>query len=286
MMREKEFVFLNGEFLPKDEAKISVFDRGFIFGDGIYEVVPVIFGKMVDKEEFWQRFTRSLEAIKLNFPYEKEEFEAILNELTAKNLLKEGGIYMQVTRGVASREFSFVKNLKPTIMAFAFECNVLKNEFEEGVSVISVPDLRWKRRDIKSISLLAQCYAKEQAVLAGAFEAFMIENGKVNEASSASAFIIKNKTLVTKPFSNAILPGIRRQNILKFAGELGLKIEQRAFNMQEVYEADEVFISAATLLLLSVVKADDRLINGGKVGEFVPKLRAKYVEKITAEAQG
>ncbi|MCR2039488.1 D-amino acid aminotransferase [Campylobacter helveticus] len=286
MMREKEFVFLNGEFLPKDEAKISVFDRGFIFGDGIYEVVPVIFGKMVDKEEFWQRFTRSLEAIKLNFPYEKEEFEAILNELTAKNLLKEGGIYMQVTRGVASREFSFVKNLKPTIMAFVFECNVLKNEFEEGVSVISVPDLRWKRRDIKSISLLAQCYAKEQAVLAGAFEAFMIENGKVNEASSASAFIIKNKTLVTKPFSNAILPGIRRQNILKFAGELGLKIEQRAFSMQEVYEADEVFISAATLLLLSVVKADDRLINGGKVGEFVPKLRAKYVEKITAEAQG
>ena len=285
-MREKEFVFLNGEFLPKDEAKISVFDRGFIFGDGIYEVVPVIFGKMVDKEEFWQRFTRSLEAIKLNFPYEKEEFEAILNELTAKNLLKEGGIYMQVTRGVASREFSFVKNLKPTIMAFVFECNVLKNEFEEGVSVISVPDLRWKRRDIKSISLLAQCYAKEQAVLAGAFEAFMIENGKVNEASSASAFIIKNKTLVTKPFSNAILPGIRRQNILKFAGELGLKIEQRAFSMQEVYEADEVFISAATLLLLSVVKADDRLINGGKVGEFVPKLRAKYVEKITAEAQG
>ncbi|WP_270973479.1 D-amino acid aminotransferase [Campylobacter helveticus] len=286
MMREKEFVFLNGEFLPKDEAKISVFDRGFIFGDGIYEVVPVIFGKMVDKEEFWQRFTRSLEAIKLNFPYEKEEFEAILNELTAKNLLKEGGIYMQVTRGVASREFSFVKNLKPTIMAFVFECNVLKNEFEEGVSVISVPDLRWKRRDIKSISLLAQCYAKEQAVLAGAFEAFMIENGKVNEASSASAFIIKNKTLVTKPFSNAILPGIRRQNILKFAGELGLKIEQRAFSMQEVYEADEVFISAATLLLLSVVKADDKLINGGKVGEFVPKLRAKYVEKITAEAQG
>lgn len=286
MMREKEFVFLNGEFLPKDEAKISVFDRGFIFGDGIYEVVPVIFGKMVDKEEFWQRFTRSLEAIKLNFPYEKEEFEAILNELTAKNLLKEGGIYMQVTRGVASREFSFVKNLKPTIMAFVFECNVLKNEFEEGVSVISVPDLRWKRRDIKSISLLAQCYAKEQAVLAGAFEAFMIENGKVNEASSASAFIIKNKTLATKPFSNAILPGIRRQNILKFAGELGLKIEQRAFSMQEVYEADEVFISAATLLLLSVVKADDRLINGGKVGEFVPKLRAKYVEKITAEAQG
>ncbi|EPV4930993.1 D-amino acid aminotransferase [Campylobacter upsaliensis] len=284
MMQEKEIVFLNGEFLHKDQAKISIFDRGFIFGDGIYEVVPVVFSKMVDKEEFWQRFERSLGAIKLSLPYKKEEFEDILKDLIAKNSLKEGGIYMQITRGVASREFSFVKNLKPTIMAFAFECSVLKSEFEEGVSVISVPDLRWKRRDIKSISLLAQCYAKEQAVEAGAFEAFMIEDGRVNEASSASAFIIKDQALITKPFSNAILPGIRRLNILKFAKELGLKIEQRAFSMQEVYEADEVFISAATLLLLSVVKADGKLINGGKVGEFVPKLRAKYIEKITKEA--
>ncbi|MBS4330745.1 aminotransferase class IV [Campylobacter vulpis] len=284
MMQEKEIVFLNGEFLQKDKAKVSIFDRGFIFGDGIYEVVPVVFSKMVDKEEFWHRFERSLGAIKLSLSYVREEFEDILKELIAKNSLKEGGVYMQITRGVASREFSFVKSLKPTVMAFVFECSVLKNEFEEGVSVISVPDLRWRRRDIKSISLLAQCYAKEQAIEAEAFEAFMIEDGKVNEASSASAFIIKNQTLITKPFSNAILPGIRRLNILKFAHDLGLKIEQRAFSMQEVYEADEVFISAATLLLLSVVKADGKLINGGKVGEFVPKLRAKYVEKITKEA--
>ena len=128
MMKEKQIIFLNGEFLDKNEAKISVFDRGFIFGDGIYEVVPIIKSNLVDREEFWERFLRSLKAIELEFPYEKSEFESILKELILKNSLKEGGVYIQVTRGVASREFAFVKGLKPTIMAFVFECKVLENE--------------------------------------------------------------------------------------------------------------------------------------------------------------
>lgn len=285
MMKEKQIVFLNGEFLDKNEAKISIFDRGFIFGDGIYEVMPVINASLVDKEEFWERFLRSLKAIELEFPYERGEFENILKELILKNSLREGGVYMQVTRGIASREFAFIKGLKPTIMAFVFECKVLENELKDkGISVISVSDLRWKRRDIKSISLLAQCYAKNLAQKAGADEAFMVENGKVNEGSSSSAFIIKDKTLVTKPLSNEILSGIRRKNILVFAKELGLKIDERAFSMSEVYQADEVFISAATLLILPVVRVDTQLINGGKIGEFVPKLRQKYIEKVTREA--
>lgn len=285
MMCEKEWVFLNGEFVRASEAKVSAFDRGFIFGDGIYEVVPIIFGKMVDREEFWQRFQRSLEAIKLSLPYQKERFEEILRELIEKNSIQEGGIYMQLTRGRASRDFAFVKGIEPTVMAFVFECRVIENEMKnKGVSIISVPDLRWKRRDIKSISLLAQCYAKEQAVEAGVDEAFMIEGGKVTEASSSSAFIIKNQTLITKPFSNEILPGIRRKNILTFAKNLGLKIDERAFSMQEVYEADEVFISAATFLILGVIKADGKIIGTGKVGEYTQKLRQKYVEKIKAEA--
>lgn len=283
---EKQIVFLNGEFLDRNEAKISVFDRGFIFGDGIYEVVPIIEGKIVDKEEFWERFQKSLQAIELEFPYEKQEFERILKELLLKNFLKEGGVYIQVTRGVASRDFAFIKGLKPTIMAFVYEAKVIENELKDkGISVISVSDLRWKRRDIKSISLLAQCYAKTQANKAKVDEAFMVENGKVTEGSSSSAFIIKNGVLITKPLSNEILSGIRRKNILKFAKELGLKIDERAFSMQEVYEAEEVFISAATLLLLPVVKADNKLINGGKIGDFVPRLRQKYIEKIIKEAR-
>ena len=286
MMKESDIVFLNGEFLPKDKAKISVFDRGFIFGDGIYEVVPVMNGKMVDKIEFWERFKRSLKEIALNFPYKDSEFESILNELIAKNALKEGGVYMQITRGVASRDFAFTKGLKPTIMAFVYAANIQNNEFaSKGISVVSVPDIRWKRRDIKSISLLAQCYAKEMALNAGADEGFMVENGKVTEATSASAFIIKDKTLITKPFSNEILCGIRRQNILNFAYELGLQVEQRAFTMNDVYEADEVFISAASLPILAVVKADGKIIADGKVGEFTQKLRQRYLQKMKNEAQ-
>ena len=285
MMKESDIVFLNGEFLPKDKAKISVFDRGFIFGDGIYEVVPVMNGVLIDKIEFWERFKRSLKEIALNFPYKDSEFESILNELIAKNALKEGGVYMQITRGIASRDFAFTKGLQPTIMAFVYAANIQNNELaSKGISVVSVPDIRWKRRDIKSISLLAQCYAKEMAVNAGADEGFMVENGKVTEATSASAFIIKDKTLITKPFSNEILPGIRRQNILKFARELNLSVAERAFSMNEVYEADEVFISAASLPILGVIKADGKMIANGKIGKFTQLLRQRYLQKMRNEA--
>lgn len=285
MMKESDIVFLNGEFLPKDKAKISVFDRGFIFGDGIYEVVPVMNGVLIDKSEFWERFKRSLKEIALNLPYKDSEFENILNELIAKNALKEGGVYMQITRGIASRDFAFTKGLQPTIMAFVYAANIQNNELaSKGISVVSVPDIRWKRRDIKSISLLAQCYAKEIAVNAGADEGFMVENGKVTEATSASAFIIKDKTLITKPFSNEILCGIRRQNILKFARELNLSVVERAFSMNEVYEADEVLISAASLPILGVIKADGKMIANGKVGKFTQLLRQRYLQKMRNEA--
>lgn len=284
-MKESDIVFLNGEFLPKDKAKISVFDRGFIFGDGIYEVVPVMNGVLIDKIEFWERFKRSLKEIALNLPYKDSEFENILNELIAKNALKEGGVYMQITRGIASRDFAFTKGLQPTIMAFVYATNIQNNELaSKGISVVSVPDIRWKRRDIKSISLLAQCYAKEMAVNAGADEGFMVENGKVTEATSASAFIIKDKTLITKPFSNEILCGIRRQNILKFARELNLSVAERAFSMNEVYEADEVFISAASLPILGVIKADGKVIANGKIGKFTQLLRQRYLQKMRNEA--
>ena len=226
-----------------------------------------------------------MKEISLNLPYKDSEFESILNELIAKNSLKEGGVYMQITRGIASRDFAFAKGLQPTIMAFVYAANIQNNELaSKGISVVSVPDIRWKRRDIKSISLLAQCYAKEMAVNAGADEGFMVENGKVTEATSASAFIIKDKTLITKPFSNEILCGIRRQNILKFARELNLSVVERAFSMNEVYEADEVFISAASLPILGVVRADGKMIANGKVGKFTQQLRQRYLQKMRNEA--
>ncbi|WP_086244215.1 D-amino acid aminotransferase [Campylobacter devanensis] len=278
-------VFLNGEFIDKDSAKISIFDRGFIFGDGIYEVVPVINSIIVEKDGFWDRFQRSLNEISLNLPYTHDEFESILNNLIEINSLKEGGLYIQITRGVAPRDFSFVKGVKPTIMAFAFSDSVLEHPAaKSGITIISTPDIRWKRRDIKSISLLGQCYAKNQATIAGADECFMVEDGYVTEAGSSSAFIIKDGALITKPLSNEILPGIRRNRLLNLAKQIGLQIQERKFSMDEVYNADECFISAATIILLPVIKADGKAINGGKIGEYTIKLRELYKRALKLEA--
>lgn len=278
-------VFLNGEFIDKDSAKISIFDRGFIFGDGIYEVVPVINSIIVEKDGFWDRFQRSLNEISLNLPYTNDEFESILNNLIEINSLKEGGLYIQITRGVAPRDFSFVKGVKPTIMAFAFSDSVLEHPAaKSGITIISIPDIRWKRRDIKSISLLGQCYAKNQATIAGADECFMVEDGYVTEAGSSSAFIIKDGALITKPLSNEILPGIRRNRLLNLAKQIGLQIQERKFSMDEVYNADECFISAATIILLPVIKADGKAINGGKIGEYTIKLRELYKRALKLEA--
>ncbi len=279
-------VFLNGEFIDKDSAKISIFDRGFIFGDGIYEVVPVINSIIVEKDGFWDRVQRSLNEISLNLPYTNDEFESILNNLIEINSLKEGGLYIQITRGVAPRDFSFVKGVKPTIMAFAFSDSVLEHPAaKSGITIISTPDIRWKRRDIKSISLLGQCYAKNQATIAGADECFMVEDGYVTEAGSSSAFIIKDGALITKPLSNEILPGIRRNRLLNLAKQIGLQIQERKFSMDEVYNADECFISAATIILLPVIKADGKAINGGKIGPFTTKLRELYKEILKAQAK-
>ncbi|MBR8462705.1 D-amino-acid transaminase [Campylobacter sp. faydin G-24] len=285
MATNLDIVFINGEFLPSSEAKISAFDRGFIFGDGIYEVVPVVNSRLVDRDDFWERFERSLMAIELKLPYKKEKFEEILYEVITQNGLKEGGVYLQITRGAAPRDFYFVNGLTPSVFVFCYEANVIDNPLaKSGIEIVSVEDIRWSRRDIKSISLLAQCYAKNEAHKRGAYEGLMVQNGFVTEGCSSSAFIIKDKTLITKPLSNEILPGIRRKTLLKFAELVGLKVEQREFSIDEVYGADEAFISAATLILLPIIKADGRFINGGKVGKYAIKLRELYVRKMLDEA--
>ncbi|QCD45260.1 aminotransferase class IV [Campylobacter mucosalis] len=279
-------VFLNGDFLDVSAAKISVLDRGFIFGDGIYEVVPVINSRLVDRQDFWQRFKRSLAEIELELPYTQDDFEKILYKLIDKNELSEGGVYMQVTRGVAPREFKFLKGLEPTIFTFSYKTNIINNPLAtSGIEVISTPNIRWKRRDIKSISLLAQCKAKNEAAKNDAYEAIMVEDGFVTEGSSSSVLFIKDNTLVTKPLSSEILPGIRRETIIKLAKQIGLNVELRNFTMDEIYNSDEAFISAATLILLPIIKADRRLINGGKIGKYSVQLRELYAQKLIDESK-
>ena len=280
-----DIVFLNGDFLKAEDAKVSIFDRGYVFGDGIYEVVPVINGKVIDKAPFFERFEGSLSKISLKAPFCKAEIITILDTLIAKNDIVEGGIYMQVTRGVAPREFYFPENTPTTFMAFTFKKEIINHPLaEKGIKVVSVEDIRWKRRDIKSISLLGQVLAKEEVHQKGAFEGWMVEDGFVTEGTSSAAFIIKNGVIITRPLSNAILPSIRRKVLMEITASHNIKIEERLFTIEEALNADEAFMASATVFLLPIIEIDGHAIGDGKAGPMVKKLRALYVEAALKEA--
>lgn len=280
-----DIVFLNGDFVAAENAKVSIFDRGYLFGDGIYEVVPVINGKVIDKEPFFERFDSSLRKIALNAPFCKQEIITILDTLIAKNEIIEGGIYMQVTRGVAPREFYFPQNTPTTFMAFTFKKEIIHSTLaQKGVDVVSVEDIRWKRRDIKSISLLGQVLAKEEVHQKGAFEGWMIEDGYITEGTSSSAYIIKDGTIITRPLSNAILPGIRRKVLLRLTQESGIRVVERPFTLEEALDADEAFMSSATVFVLPIVTIDGKTIGNGTPGKLTQQLRNLYVQAALAEA--
>ena len=278
-------VFVNGKFVKEKEAVISIFDRGFIFGDGIYEVVPVIHGKIVDKDYFLERLERSLFELSIPWPCSAQEYIGMMNDLIAKNELQEGIVYSQVTRGPAERNFPFPKSVQPGIIAFTSQMDILDNpDFETGIAVTTTPDLRWKRRDIKSINLLGQVLAKQDAITQNSKEAWMVENGQVTEGASSSAYIVKNDVLVTRSLSNAILPGIRRRTILELAERAKITVEERAFSVAEAKAADEALISSATTMVLGVVSIDGCLIGDGTPGPITRKLRGLYQDRILKEA--
>jgi D-alanine transaminase len=279
-------VYLNGEYLPADEAKVSIFDRGYIFGDGVYEVVPVFEGSVVDKAYFLERLDRSLSQIRLDWPCSKQAYLEVMSELVNRNNLHEGVVYSQVTRGVAERDFPFPTNAAPGFMAFSSHMDLLNNPAAtEGIIVATTPDLRWKRRDIKSINLLGQCMAKQDAVSRGAKEGWMVEDGYVTEGVSSSAYIVIGDKIVTRPLSNSILPGIRRRTLLELAEQTGIQIEERLFTIEEALEADEAFISSATTMALGVVEIDGFQIGNGTHGPITMKMRALYTERVLQEAR-
>ena len=281
-------VFLNGDWVEQNQAKISVFDRGFLFADGVYEVIPVVDGISIDFASFVERLLYSLE--QLSLPNSFASFAALGDHLESQlsnlfetliklNSIKEGGIYMQITRGVSPRDFAFPDDVEPTVMAFGFSKNIINNPFaSSGIKVVTTEDIRWKRRDIKSVALLGQCMAKQQADEKGAFEAWMVEDGFVTEGSSSSAYIVKEKTIITRPLSNSILSGIRRKVILAIAEKNQLTIEQRLFSVDEALAADEAFISSATTFVLPVTQIDDTQIGNGLVGEMTQQVRELYVQ--------
>jgi D-alanine transaminase len=278
-------VFLNGSFLPIEEAKVPFMDRGFLFGDGIYEGIAVLGGHLVDNEAHLERLERSLREVRIPNPYTREEWTRLEEELARRNGLTEGFIYFQVTRGVAERDFMFPENTTPTVAMFTQARSIVNSPAAEtGIAVITVPDLRWKRRDIKSINLLAQVLAKQAAKEAGAQEAWMVEGGFVTEGGSSSSFIVTTEGhIVVRPLSNAILPGITRQSLLALSREAGIELEERLFTVEEAYDAAEAFLTSASSFVLPIVSIDGRPIGNGKPGPVTKKLREIYIGMATAQ---
>lgn len=279
-------VYANGRYLPAAEATISVFDRGFLFGDGVYEVIPVIRGRPVDKAYFLERLRRSLDELQIAWPCSEEDYFDVMARLIADNALEEGVVYSQVTRGVAERNFYFPKDTPSTLIAFTSKLALLDNPAAAtGIRVATTPDLRWKRRDIKSVNLLGQVLAKQDAVSRAADEGWMVEDGVVTEGVSSSAYIVKDGTVITRHLSNEILPGIRRRTLLELAADAMIAIEERPFTVAEALAADEAFISSATTLALGVVEIDGYVIGDGRPGAITKRLREMYKRRILTEAE-
>ena len=273
-------VYLNGTYLPADEARISIFDRAVTFADGIYEVAGVLDGKLIDFEHHMQRYFNSLAKLDIESPLDQPQILEAFRQLVERNQLDEGLVYMQVTRGVAERDFVWPENIKPNLFMFTQPKASIENEAAEtGISLASTPDIRWARRDIKSVNLLAQVLAKKAAHDAGAYEALMVDNdGHVTECGSTSFYMVKDDLILTRPLSNDILPGVTRRAVVALCNTHGLRLVESKFTLDEAKKADEALISGASTYILPVVKIDDQAIGNGTPGELSLRLREIYID--------
>jgi D-alanine transaminase len=274
-------VYVNGAYLPEEEAKISVFDRAFLFGDAVYEVTAVLDGRLVDFAPHLARLDNSLREIALTPPLSHAELRQMHEELIARNGVEEGGVYLQISRGVADRDFAYPENAAPTVVAFTQSRKLIDNPHAKtGVKIVTIPDIRWKRRDIKSTAMLAQAMGKQAAKLRGAYEAWMVEDGLVTEGTSSTAFILDAEgVLRTQPLGTHILPGVTRRAVLRLAKQEGVPFEERPFSVAEALAAREAFMSAATAFVLPVVEIDGTPIGDGKPGPVSQAFRRIYIEE-------
>ena len=276
-------VYVNGEYLPEHEAKVSVFDRGFLMADGVYEVTSVLGGKLIDFEGHAKRLARSLSELQIRKPMEDEALLDIHRELVARNDIDEGLIYLQIPRGAPNdRDFIFPpEDTEPTVVLFTQSKPGLADSpaARTGLKVISIPDIRWGRRDIKTVQLLYPSMGKMMAKAAGADDAWMVEEGAVTEGTSNNAYIVKGNTIVTRHLGNEILHGITRAAVLRFAREAQMQVEERAFTIEEAQDADEAFITSASTFVMPVVEIDGAQIGTGTPGRVARRLREIYIEE-------
>lgn len=277
-------VYVNGEYLPENEAKISIFDRGFLMADGVYEVTSVLDGKLIDFDGHAVRLNRSLDELDMANPVTKDELLAIHRELVTLNDITEGMIYLQITRGAPNdRDFAFPDpDVTPsTIVLFTQNKPGLANNpvALKGIKVISIEDIRWGRRDIKTVQLLYPSMGKMMAKAAGADDAWLVEGGFVTEGTSNNAYIVKDGKIITRERSNDILHGITRAAVLRFAQEAQMVVEERNFTIEEAKAADEAFITSASTFVMPVVEIDGVQLGDGTPGKVAPRLREIYLEE-------
>jgi D-alanine transaminase len=274
-------VYVNGDYLPEEDAKVSVFDRGFLFADGVYEVTSVLGGKLLDFDGHAKRLWRSLAELEMESPVTEEELLEIHRQLVERNGVDEGLVYLQVTRGAADRDFAYPKDAQPTLVLFTQSKPGLADNpaAHTGLRVISIPDVRWGRRDIKTVQLLYPSMGKMMAKKAGADDAWMIEDGYVTEGTSNNAYIVQGNRIVTRHLGNEILHGITRAAVLRFAREAQMEVEERPFTIDEAKEADEAFITSASTFVMPVVSIDGAMIGNGAPGPVAKRLREIYLDE-------
>jgi len=269
--------YLNNKFVKHSNAKISIEDRGFLFADSIYELISVFNKKIIDTDQHLNRLRSSLNKVKIKYNFNKKKIKKIINKLIKLNNVINGYVYIQITRGVAERKHEFPKKYKPTTIIFTKNLNVDKKIYKKGVKIITIPDLRWLRRDIKTTSLLPNVLSKQLAVEKNAFESWLIDNGNITEGSASNAWIIKSSnTIITHPANTKILKGVTRDTVIKILKKNNFNVKEKPFNLIEAKNAKEAFLTSSTLSVLPVVKIDNYNISNGKPGDITKKIMYLY----------
>jgi D-alanine transaminase len=281
-------VYVNGDYLPEAEAKVSVFDRGFLMADAVYEVTSVLDGKLIDFAGHCARLGRSLRELSMDAPCPDDELLSIHRELVRLNDVTDGMVYLQVTRGnPGDRDFAYpAAGTKPTLVLFTQSKPGLADNpvAKTGWRVISIPDQRWARRDIKTVQLLYPSMAKMAAKAAGVDDAWFVEEGAVTEGTSNNAYIVRGNRIITRHLGPEILHGITRAAVLRFAAEAQMVVEERAFTLAEAQAADEAFITSASAFVMPVVQIDGVDLGSGKPGPVTARLREIYLDEMRRAA--
>ena len=272
-------VFLNGKFLPLEEAKVPVLDRGFIFGDGVYELVPVYSRVAFRLDEHLARLERSLAETRIRNPYARAQWREIIYRLVDAQAFDDQGVYFQVTRGVAKRDHAFPKDAEPTVFAMSNPLVTPPREtVQKGAAAVSAPDNRWLRCDIKSISLIGNCLLRQLSAEAGAAETILFRDGKLTEASSSNVFVVQRGVILSPPKTDLILPGITYDVVLELARDAGLALELRDVHEAEVRSADEIWVTSSSKEVLAIVALDGVPVGDGRPGPLFARMYQLYQE--------